>query len=342
MEIAHKPFGQIVLQIEEVGRLVDGISAVGASRVPALILGPRSTGVDLVAQAIHVCSPRATRSFAMVRCNANHETLLDFQISSNGRKRNGQEKLQAKGRAGNLESVNGGTLFIDQVQSAPPPVQLELLRLISDQEYVDPARGEVQRTDLRLVLSAWIGLERRCERGEFRRDLYERINMVSLEVRRGFSTKEWFFEVIAILREVVLAREAHTQLPAALVAEISRYSWSPQVRALQEAIRTIVLEGEDSNDPEEVFFEILRTIGHRRAEDLAQHNLQAVSSAVERCVDTYEFFGGHMYETVIGQMQRALIRRALIQCNGVLARAASILGVSIHLLESKVRELGLQ
>ncbi len=243
---------------------------------------------------------------------------------------------------GQLESANGGTLFIDQVQSATAPVQLELLRLITDQEYADSARGEVQRTDLRLVLSAWIGLERRCERGEFRRDLYERINLMTLEVRRGCSTKEWFFEVIEILREVVLARETHTQLPAALVAEVNRYSWSPQVRALQEAIRTIVLEGEDSNDPDEVFFEILRTIGHRRAEDLAQHNLQAVSSAVERCVDTYELFEGHMYETLVGQMQRALIRRALIQCNGVLSRAASILGVSIHLLESKVQELGLQ
>ncbi|MGN6370338.1 MAG: sigma 54-interacting transcriptional regulator [Phycisphaerae bacterium] len=342
MDLSQKPFGQIVLQIEEVARLIDGIAAVASSRVPALIMGPRSTGVDLVAQAMHTCSPRSARPFMTVRCNANHGTLLDFQFSPGGRNWNDPERPPARGRAGNLESTNGGTLFIDQVQSATPPVQLELLRLIADQEYLDPARGEVQRTDLRLVLSAWIGLERRCDRGEFRRDLYERINMVTLEVRRGFSTKEWFFEVVGLLREVVLGRAAHSQLSPALIAEINRYSWSPQVRSLQDAIRAFVRQGDDFTQPEEVFFQILRTIGHRRAEDLAQHNLQAVSSAVERCVDTYEFFEGHMYETLIGQMQRALIRRTLIQCNGVLARAASVLGVSINLLESKVQELGLQ
>ncbi|HUO07534.1 MAG TPA: sigma 54-interacting transcriptional regulator [Phycisphaerae bacterium] len=341
MGLIKKPFGQIVPQIEEVGRLVDEIIVVASSRVPVLIMGPHSTGIDLVAQAIHLCSPRAGRPFVTARCAMNHGTIVESYLS-HVRKRNGDDRAAGAARNSLFETANGGTLFVDQVQNANPAVQLELLRLITDQEYVDPAHGEVQRTDIRLVLSAWIDLPQRCASGEFRRDLYERINVVSLEVRRGCSTKEWFFDVIGVLRDAALGRHGSKRLPAGLVTQITQYSWSSQVRSLQEAIAEIVRGREESANSEEIFFEVLRTIGHRRVEDLAQHNLQAVSTAVERCVDTYEFFGGRMYDTLLGQIQRALIQRAMIQCNGTLSRAASILGMSTNLLEAKLQELGLQ
>jgi DNA-binding NtrC family response regulator len=335
MNLDKKPFHQIVPQVEEVARLIETIVDVAPSRLPVLIFGPRSPAVDLIAQAIHMCSPRSARPFATVRCSTSHDTLHNCRISANG----GAGNMR---RGSTLEAAIGGTLFIDQIHGASPALQLELLQLITEQEFVDATRGEVQQTDMRVVLSAWLGLDRRAQQGEFRKELYDRISMVTMEVRRGASSREWFFDVAMMLREVVLAKENCSNLPAGLVVQINRYSWSPQVRVLEDAIRSIVLRGQDSSDPETMFFEVLRTIGQRRAHDWARRNLQAVSSAVERCADMYEFFEGHMYETLIGQIQKTLIRKALKQCNGVISRAAGILGMNANLLETKVRELGLQ
>ncbi len=342
MQTDGKSFSQIISQIEEVARLVDAVVTVASSRVPVLLLGPASTGIDLLAQAIHASSPRCSRPFVIVRAGLESGSLCESQHFAEAPV---SPRRHTRSRTGCncIESANGGTLFIDQIQNATRATQLEILQLISDQVYGDSSRGNRYRTDVRIVASAWTDLQQRSSEGRFRPDLFDRLNTVVLEVRKGCSTREWFFEAFSFLRAGILAQEnAAGRLSASdLAFEVNRYAWSPVVATLQHAIRETLRGASVLDSSAEFFFAVLRTIGHRQAEHLAHHHLQAVSSAVERCVDTYEFFGGKMYATLQGQMQRALIQRVMIQCNGTLSRAAGVLGMSIQLLESKLYELGL-
>ena len=339
MELGQKQFAQIVAQVEEVARLVDAISTIASSGLPVLLLGPRSTAVDLIAGGLHVCSPRRSRPFVKAACAVHAESILESQPARPRPARGAPREMQWGRRKTTIEVANGGTLFVDQVQNASPAVQLELLRLVTDHEYVDSRRGEMHRADLRLVVSAWTDLERRCERGEFRKDLFDKL--MTIQLRKGSSTREWILEVIGLLRDATPGRERGGALPSSLAGEMERYSWSSEVRRLRQAIEKCLKGNDDILEPAAIFFDILQAIGQQRTEDLAHHQLQAIDTAVERCVDTYEFFEGHMYEKLTGQLQRALIQRAMVQCNGALSRAARILGISIHALEARVEELGL-
>jgi DNA-binding NtrC family response regulator len=344
MELRKKTFAQIVQQVEEVGRLIDAIAVVAPTRIPILLLGPRSTGIDLMARALHTCSPRELRPFVSVRCGLYPGALLESRLFAGNVTSRAYVRSHSGRRSSSIESANGGTLFIDQVQNSTPLIQLELFRLMTDQEYIDPSRGELHRADVRIVASASMDLESKCERGQFRRDLFSRLNTVTLELRKGCGTKEWFLEVIDLLRDAALCQRGSLPMfpSMTLIPQILRHSWSSKVVAIQEAIREMTQESSEAPPAEVMFFDVLRTIGHRGAAHLAQHHLQAVNTAVERCVETHEFFGGRMYDTLVGQMQRTLIKRVMAQCNGAISRAACILGMSIQLLEAKLRELELQ
>jgi DNA-binding protein Fis len=111
----------------------------------------------------------------------------------------------------------------------------------------------------------------------------------------------------------------------------------PEVAALHQAL---FLEAADAS-AETALLAALRRIGHDKAQVITRRNIEAVTSAVERCVETYECFGGNLYEQLNRQLQKTLIRRVMLQCNGAPAVAAAILGISQVLLESKLLEFGL-
>src|SRR5271156_6375693 len=169
MASGRRQNAQTIGQVEEVSRLLNAIVSVSTSRIPVLLLGPRSTGIDLLAKCVHVCSPREARPFVSVRCGLYPATTVEAQLMGKSHSRRSHIRQNGEGRGtagGLLAAANSGTLFIDQIQNTSPQIQAELLRVATDGEYVD-SEGITHRTDIRLIVSAWHDLKERAEEGRF-------------------------------------------------------------------------------------------------------------------------------------------------------------------------------
>jgi len=341
MASGPKQIAQMIGQVEEVSRLLNGIVAVSTSRIPVLLLGPRSTGIDLLAKCIHVCSPREARPFVSVRCGLYPAATVEAQLMGKTRSRRSHVRQNGGAAVGLLAAANSGTLFVDQIQNTSPQIQSELLRVVTDGEYVD-SEGITHRTDIRLIVSAWHDLKQRAEEGRFHTEFFERLSRVSLLLRKGSSDQERILEVVDLFRTKA-SGDSETARNGFRINEAMReHEWSEEIETLKYAIRETSAQEPVDTGAEAILMATLRKLGHQKAQSLAQQNLQAASAAVERCVEAYETFDGQLYETLLSQLQRTLIERVMIQCNGTISRAAAILGVSNHLLQTKIRELGLE
>ena len=327
--MATKNLAQVVGQVEEVARLLNSIVQFSTSRIPVLLLGPKSTGIDLLARCVHTCSPREARPFLEVHCatgsGSTEAQLVGARAKRGSHRGNGHP-------AGHFHAANGGTLFVEQIQNASPHTQMEILRVLTEGEYLD-AEGKSHRIDVRVVASGWHDLEERVQEGRFRGDLYERLSRVTLQLRKGSSDSGYLLQVVELFRG-----KSGGEMSLEAMRE---HQWSDEILTLKMALHEADIALGENAPPEQVLLHTLRTLGHQNAQTVAQQNVQLASAAVERCLETYEAFEGHLYEKLLSQLQRTLIERAMIQCNGTLSRAAAMLGINTNLLEMKMRELGL-
>lgn len=160
-------------------RMVGLISRVGPTSAAVLLLGESGTGKELAARAVHLASGRAERSLVTLECAGLSETLFESELF-------GHVKGAFTGanytREGLAEAAHGGTLFLDEVGDIPYPLQVKLLRLIETGTYRPVGSSQVRQSDFRLVCATHRDLEAMVEAGEFRQDLYFRINVFPIHV----------------------------------------------------------------------------------------------------------------------------------------------------------------
>ena len=160
-------------------RMVGLISRVGPTSAAVLLLGESGTGKELAARAVHLASDRAEKSLVTLECAGLSETLFESELF-------GHVKGAFTGanytREGLAEAAHGGTLFLDEVGDIPYPLQVKLLRLIETGTYRPVGSSQVRQSDFRLVCATHRDLEAMVEAGEFRQDLYFRINVFPIHV----------------------------------------------------------------------------------------------------------------------------------------------------------------
>jgi DNA-binding NtrC family response regulator len=289
----------IIYESEAMHTLVATATQVAHADVSILITGPNGAGKEVLADIVHANSAVRTKPYLKVNLGALPDELIEAELF-------GTEAgafTGAKARTGRFEAADGGTLFLDEIGNLSGSGQAKLLRVLQTGEFERLGSNTTRRTRVRIIAATNSNLQRAIREGNFREDLFYRLNVIELEVPALADRRE---DVVALARHFLqpgftLARETEEAL--------TRHPWPGNVRELQNAIRRACLL---SHEP---------TIG------VAVLNLPAPTTqpAVE--------------ETAF---DRNTIEQALSRAHGIVAQAARDLGLSRQALYRRMEKLGLR
>jgi DNA-binding NtrC family response regulator len=314
---------------------------VADSAATVLLLGETGTGKELIARSIHELSPRCTGPFVRVNCGALSESLLESELFGHVK---GAFTNALENRTGRFEAAHGGTIFLDEINSLGYKLQVKILRVLQEHEFERVGDSRTVTVDCRFVAATNRDLGEMVEKGDFREDLYYRLNVVPIYLP---PLREHAGDVPALVRHFVAkyARENRRSVSSVAPAAMSflkTYSWPGNVRELENYIeRAIVLASTDEITPEllppHVRGEAPIRLGRAERSDLESLCSDLVSRSLAELGD-----GKDAHPTVIGMVERDLILQMLRRCQGTQTRTASRLGINRNTLHKKIEEYGLQ
>jgi Nif-specific regulatory protein len=313
IQLEHNMIGESP-RIREVYQFIQRVAPTSAT---VLIGGESGTGKELAARAIYQNSPRASKPFIAVNCAALTETLLESELFGHERGAFTGAIAQKKGR---LEAAEGGTLFLDEVGEMSPLLQAKLLRVLQEREFERVGGTRTIKADIRIIAATNRDLEEAIAAGQFRQDLYYRLNVVSLDLPPLRERREdiallasYFAEKYAQKcnrRVLGISTEARKHLAA--------YDWPGNVRELENAIERAV---------------VLGTTPHILPEDLPESMLETDAPLAGAS-------GG--YHEAVAEVKKQLILKAVEQSGGNYTEAAKLLGVHPNYLHRLIRNMNLK
>ncbi len=316
----EKGLEQIVGHSDAMTRVLDRIRTVATGEARVLITGESGTGKERVARAIHDISGRREGPFVALACAAIPSTLLEDEIF-------GHEKgafTDAKDRKlGRFETADGGTLFLDDIDDMPMETQVKLLRVLQEREVERLGGTKPIKVDVRVIAATKVDLSDAVDDGEFREDLYYRLNVVPIDLP---PLREREGDVPLLVDHFIrrFGQDEAYSVPPEVMAELSTYRWPGNVRELENAVeRAIALAGANTVLTRELLLEgALRRRKKGGASDASGGPLLTLRE-------------------VVRESEAAAIRRVLQATEGHRANAAKILGISRKNLWEKMKEYGI-
>jgi two-component system NtrC family response regulator len=311
-------FGELIGRSEAMQRLYRTIEKVAATDATVLVVGESGTGKELVARTLHRASRRENAGFVAVNCAAIPDTLIESELF-------GHEKGSFTGahrrREGRFEEAGGGTLFLDEIASMPLPLQATLLRVLQERRFTRVGgTGEVE-CDVRVIAASNRDLPELVANGQFREDLFYRLNVVPIELPPLRDRMEDVPLLAASFLESASARHGIDIGPLAptLLRPLMEYGWPGNVRELANVIERLVLLSENGRmNLEDLPGEIRRTDGGHEC----PFELPADGVAWE-------------------QVETSLLRQALDRTQGNRAAAARLLGLGYKAFLYRLEKYGM-
>ncbi len=318
----------IVGRSKRMREIYDAVEQVSQTRATVLIRGESGTGKELIARAIHYNSPRAAGPFVRVNCAALPQGLLESELF-------GHEKGAFTGataaKKGRFELADGGSLFLDEIGDIPMPIQIKLLRVLQERCFERVGGTRTIAVDVRIVAATHQDLEAAIAGGEFREDLYYRLNVVpillpALRERR---------EDIPLLIEHFLAKynrenNRKVRITGRVLQAMLNYEWPGNVRELENCVeRMVIMTRRRLVLPEDLPLPI-ETVPDEREEPRSRATIARGR-------------GPTGAPPAIGisklrDLERQQIIRALARAAGVQARAAALLGITPRQLSYRLRK----
>lgn len=307
-------FGSILGRSPKMLEVFKRIAQVMHTSTTVLIQGESGTGKELIARAIHYHGIRRGKPFISIHIASLSENLLESELF-------GHEKGAFTGaintKKGSLEIANEGTVFLDEIGDIPPSVQVKLLRVLQEREFRRVGGTKNIKIDVRFIAATNKDLWQLVERGIFREDLYYRISVVPINIP---SLKERHDDIPVLIYHFIdkLKKNIKTEVKGFRkdsIELLKKYSWPGNVRELENLIEQLLLMVENQWIlPEDIPIYI-----HRNTAAGQKYTL----------------------EGTISEHERRIIEAALVKAEGVIAKAADMLGTTRRVLKYKIDKLGI-
>ena len=308
------------------------ISRLARSQAPVHIHGESGSGKEVVARLIHNNGPRATGAFVAVNCGAIPPELMESELFGHVK---GSFTGASQDKVGLFQAASGGTLFLDEVADLPLAMQVKLLRAIQEKTIRPVGASEEQHTDIRLLSATHKDLANEVEIGNFRQDLYYRINVIDVRVP---SLRERLEDVPALTKNILtrIGTEhgtAEARLENSAVNALNNYTFPGNVRELENILeRALALSEGDSITADDLQFSSATTRDPVSSQD-------ENSERSDKAHESHNAYGD--LEGYLEDIEREMISRALEQCRWNKTETAKMLGISFRSLRYRQKKLGL-
>jgi transcriptional regulator with GAF, ATPase, and Fis domain len=239
-----RKFEQLIGSSAALEEVLEGVKRVAPTSSTVLIQGETGTGKELIARAIHNISPRCGRPFIKLNCAAIPLDLLESELF-------GHEKGAFTGaiaqKLGRFELADNGTLFLDEVGDIPAPLQPKLLRILQEQEFERLGSSRTHQVDVRLVAATHRDLAEMVRNGDFRSDLYFRLNVFPVELPPLRDRREDIPALVEHFVEILGRRVGRfiDHIPPETMMALCSYDWPGNIRELQNLIERAVILSND-------------------------------------------------------------------------------------------------
>jgi DNA-binding NtrC family response regulator len=315
------------------------IGQVAPSDVTILLRGESGTGKELIARAIYHHSLRSNQAFLPVNCAAIPDTLLESELF-------GHEKGAFTGatsrRIGKLEQSHGGTIFLDEIGDMSLPTQAKLLRVLQEKSFERLGGTETIKVDIRFIVATNKNLEEAISGGNFREDLYYRLNVVSITIPPLRERKEDVPDLVSYFlkkfdREL---KKGTVGITPSAMEKINSYEWPGNVRQLENILKRarVLCQGEWILEDQLLFEkgwekrEAEEELSKKNVEDLLDALFEEFSNAPAAPQDL----------DMISNLERGLILRALQKTKGNQLKAATLLGIHRSTLRGKMEKYNIK
>jgi two-component system, NtrC family, response regulator AtoC len=303
------------------------IGRVSDARAAVLITGESGTGKELIARAIHTHGKRHAEPFVAVNCGALTETLLESELFGHVK---GSFTGAVANKRGIFEQAKGGTVFLDEIGETSPALQVKLLRVLQEREIVPVGGSAPVEVRARVIAASNADLDALCERGEFRRDLLFRLNVINIHLP---PLRERRDDIPLLVAHMLRKHTPEEQPPPAVdddaLARLAAYSWPGNIRELENIIERAIT---------------LNRSGRIGLGDLPRKVLTGESAEVT----TLRTHGGEdptgFFEGIptIDELERRHLLRVLEVTGGNKKRAAEILGINRRTLYRMAERFGIE
>ncbi len=329
---ADVPNVHIIGKSAAIRRVLDLIKRVSPTDSTVLVTGESGTGKELVARAIHLGSPRRHNAFVAVNCGAFPDSLLESELFGHVK---GAFTSAVSDKTGMFEVANKGTFFLDEIGETSQIIQVKLLRVLETHEVRPVGATKARKVDTRVIAATNRNLEEEVEKGNFRYDLFYRLNVIPIHLPPLRERREDIPLLVGYFVSRYAERTGRNLSAANISPEaweiIEGYSWPGNVRELENVInRAFTLMEGDRIKAEDLGIQLM---GVRRKGDTFRG---------EADLQLADIRPGFDLEKRLEEIEISYIKRALEMTDGVLVEAAKLLGLTFRALRYKVRKYGIK
>ena len=320
-------YGRIVGNSPRMQHIYEVIEQVAPTRTTVLITGESGTGKELIARAIHDQSERADKPFMVINCGSIPETLVESEFF--GYKK-GAFTGASQDKKGLFEAANTGTLFLDEIGELNLQMQVRLLRVLQERGFKPVGSNADVSVDIRILAATNKNLEEEVIAGRFREDLFYRINVVEIKVP---PLRERKSDLRALAQHFLekYSREAGkeiTKISAYAVDLLKKYDFPGNIRELENLIeRSVALSTTNILLPDSLTLSI--------------HKRRWIEGIQNRRFDLDEVAKGVALDSILEEIEKAYLEKALEFSNGSKNKAAELLGISFRSFRYRCSKLGI-